>query len=186
MNEFRIAIDADSSSALVKMLDSYLYAWHLQGSDRAEELMLRLIPGETTQIQVSVLAGSALRQAVRIMSRAGSIPVRRTWTIRQRQLLVFQISPQNRAQASIFRTLAWALFLWAASRHPGHEAFHGFVQGSRGPTPMSAEPSGDSMASRGVFSRQTQPLSHPTHTTAFGHSTLQSNPPLENPQKKGG
>lgn len=184
MGTFRIAIDSGSSQTLVKLLDTCLLPWHLYGHDRGGEMILRLISGETTELRFSVLAGSAVRQAVRIVSMAGSIPTHFLCTVRQPKMLVVQISPQDRAQATIFRTLAWALFLWAASRHPGHETFQGFALASLSPTHTSRLSAGDSNASLTAFSQQTQPLSHPASAQSVRPSTPMRAPPMAESLKK--
>ena len=187
MDTFRIAIDSNSSQTLVKLLQPCLSSWHLYSHDRDGEIILRLIPEETTELRYSILAEAAVHQAVHIVSMAGSIPTRCLWTIRQRKILVVRISPQDRVQTTIFQTLAWALFLWAASRHPGHETFHGFVHAPLGQTHNLRLPSGDSNTSLAAFSQQTQPLSHPVRARSVSSSAPMSFPPTaESPPKKGG
>lgn len=187
MNTFRIAIDGGSSQALIKLLDTSFLPWHLQSYDRDGEVTLRLIPGETTELRFSLLAGCAVRQAVHIVSMAGSIPVRCIWTVSQPNMVVIQISPQDRAQVTIFQNVAWALFLWAASRHPGHEAFQGFERLSLSQNHNFRRSSKELNTSLAAFSQQTQPLSRPARSQSVRSPTpMIVSPMAESLKNKGG
>ncbi len=140
MGTFGIYVISETTPpALVQSVETHLRRWGILARRESAALAIRLTADTTPGIYLSTASRWPIRRAAQIVVESTKLPQSLLVTSWDRDLIDIHLSPSDDHTEETIARLGWGLFLWMASRQPGHPAWASIIS-SQAPD-SSAKPS---------------------------------------------